>query len=159
MLRDRTTSTIAHFIGAFDLIDEDQRLRPQLDPFAADRDDPDLPSIGAIGFSITSGHVLGRPDLPPLDVPGSIARDVPWMPAAADMLPASMPEAALLEWDRPSQPGTGAGAGPSTATEAAPVVQSGSTFYVYSDHGSVLTVTAQRGVLHDDDVLGSGDFR
>lgn len=148
MLIDRTTETISHFLGLFALGVEQERLRDAYEAFTAQRRQADLTPVEPLSPEVDTAHELRKSEAAPkaplpsdgreetrLDVPfwqeRDDAHDAPSVP-----LPPSGSEAAtwgaLLLFQPPMLAGV---------------------------PGSILTVTVQVARLHDDDVLGAGDFR
>jgi hypothetical protein len=153
MLIDRTTETISHFIGLFALKVEQERLRDGYEEFTVARRQAELVPVEPLTTEVDTSHKLRQTDAPPkapdpsetretmaLDVPRP---SLPVLPEEGVAFPAPVLEGALATVDGPDI---------LILTPAPPLIPAGVP-------GSMLTLTVQVARLHDNDVIGQGDFR
>ncbi|MFV0360224.1 hypothetical protein [Tropicimonas sp.] len=173
MIADRTTETIEHFIGLFDLAIEKARLRDTYDEFTALRRKAEMDGLKTVDYRIDAPHELkiGRFDpsapytpLPAHDHDGPRTKPLPPLEAP---LPPWDPQVEPEEPDGPGIAVPEAWIAPPTAPVHSPAIvphQPPAVSWPVPDihipfPGSVLTVTAQTATLHDSDRIGDGPFR
>ena len=157
MLVDRTTETISHFIGLFALKVEQERLRDSYEEFTAERRKADLTPVDPMAPEVEHDHQLRKSNPGPKEPADSETRetvdlDVPrWPgPEAPDEGPPAPPLELAGEIADTVGPGLIVLAPPEPPVP--PMPEAG-------EPGSMLTVTVQVARLHDNDTIGSGDFR
>ncbi|KUJ80592.1 hypothetical protein AVO45_05980 [Ruegeria marisrubri] len=164
MALDKITETIAHFIGVFDLTNEQARLREQYEEFTALRRQAELDKLAdPTKIDINSDLELKSGEYKPLphelqEAPSEDAPIAPQVSLPDESLPPSQAPLGNEQTEVVEQQG-GGDVDVQQVAIAAHASQAADPDPVDEFQGSAFTFTAQYLYLSDNDTLGQGDFR